>query len=98
MGDVVSESLNAFEGCGRGTLKVYCWHEDPEWKTCLIMGNVWPLFDRECGRQVHCPLAGPIPSDPGATGEGLYAKVIDGAYRFASRCLMDLIVREVGFP
>lgn len=44
-----------------------------------------------------CPLAGPIPSDPGPAGEGLYAKVIDGAYDFASRCLMDLVVREVCF-
>ncbi|CAN0425662.1 unnamed protein product, partial [Hapterophycus canaliculatus] len=49
---------------------------------------------RECGRRVECPLAGPIPADPGAEGEGLYASVIDGAYGFASRCLMDLVVRE----
>ncbi|CAM9988881.1 unnamed protein product, partial [Laminaria digitata] len=48
----------------------------------------------ECGRRVDCPLAGPIPSDPGPAGGGLYAKVIDGAYGFASRCLMDLVVRE----
>lgn len=46
---------------------------------------------------MDCPLAGPIPSDPGPAGEGLYAKVIDGAYDFASRCLMDLVVREVCF-
>lgn len=52
--------------------------------------------NRECGRRVDCPLAGPIPADPGAAGEGLYLKVIDGAYGFASRCLMDLVVREVG--
>lgn len=44
---------------------------------------------------MDCPLAGPIPADPGAAGEGLYATVIDGAYGFASRCLMDLVVREV---
>eukprot|EP00903_Cladosiphon_okamuranus_P016182 g14933.t1 len=49
---------------------------------------------RECGRRVDCPLAGPIPADPGDAGEGLYATVIDGAYGFASRCLMDLVVRE----
>ncbi|CBN79178.1 Similar to tubulin, gamma complex associated protein 2 [Ectocarpus siliculosus] len=49
---------------------------------------------RECGRRVDCPLAGPIPADPGAAGEGLYLKVIDGAYGFASRCLMHLVVRE----
>lgn len=45
---------------------------------------------------MDCPLAGPIPADPGAAGEGLYLKAIDGAYGFASRCLMDLVVREVG--
>lgn len=54
------------------------------------------IITRECGRRVDCPLAGPIPADPGAAGEGLYAKVIDGAYGFASRCLMDLVVMEVG--
>lgn len=44
---------------------------------------------------MDCPLAGPIPADPGPAGEGLYARTIDGAYSFASRCLMDLVVREV---
>ena len=46
---------------------------------------------------MDCPLAGAIPADPGGAGEGLYAKIIDGAYGFASRCLMDLVVREASF-
>lgn len=66
-------------------------------KHALLLTHTHTKFDwtgRECGRRVDCPLAGPIPADPGAAGEGLYAKVIDGAYGFASRCLMDLVVRE----
>ncbi|KAG5191839.1 Spc98 family-domain-containing protein [Tribonema minus] len=49
---------------------------------------------RECGKQVLCPHAGPITMEQSDTNDTRYGEIVEAAYAFASRTLLDVVVGE----